>query len=60
MLGGGGAMLGHWLDPYVMIVPGVLPDRPLRGLPKVGLALGIGTACAWILRFPGRSTTGSR
>ena len=53
-------MLGHWLDPYVMIVPGVLPDRPLRGLPKVGLALGIGTACAWILRFPGRSTTGSR
>jgi hypothetical protein len=54
------AVLGHWLDLYVLIVPGVLPDRPVPGLLEVGLALGIGAACAWILRFPGLSTTGPR
>jgi hypothetical protein len=54
------ALLGHWLDLYVLIVPGVLPDRPVPGLLEVGLALGIGAACAWILRFPGLSTTGPR
>ena len=60
MLAGGGALLGHWLGLYDMIVPTVLPDRPVPDLLVVGLALGIGTACVWILRFPGRSTTGSR
>ena len=54
------ALLGHWLDLYVMIVPGVLPGRPVPGLLEVGLALGVGTACVWTLRFPGLSTTGSR
>jgi uncharacterized membrane protein YccC len=38
------------LDLYVMIIPGVLPDWPLPGLLEVGLALGIGAACAWVLR----------
>lgn len=59
-LAAGSALLGHWLDLYVMIVPGVLPDRPMPGLLEVGLALGVGTACVWTLRFPGLSTTGSR
>ena len=49
-LAGGSALLGHWLDLYVMIIPGVLPDWPLPGLLEVGLALGIGAACAWVLR----------
>jgi Ni/Fe-hydrogenase subunit HybB-like protein len=49
-LAAGSALLGHWLDLYVMIVPTVLPDRPVPGLLEVGLALGIGTACAWVLR----------
>jgi len=59
-LAAGSALLGHWLDLYVMIVPGVLPDRPMPGLLEVGLALVVGTACVWTLRFPGLSTTGSR
>ena len=59
-LAAGSALLGHWLDLYVMIVPGVLPGRPVPGLLEVGLALGVGTACVWTLRFPGLSTTGSR
>lgn len=59
-LAAGSALLGHWLDLYVLIVPGVLPDRPVPGLLEVGLALGVGTACVWILRFPGLSTPGSR
>jgi Ni/Fe-hydrogenase subunit HybB-like protein len=54
------ALLGHWLDLYVMIVPGVLLDRPMPGLLEVGLALCVGTVCVWILRFPGLSTTGRR
>jgi Ni/Fe-hydrogenase subunit HybB-like protein len=59
-LAAGSALLGHWLDLYVMIVPGVLPGRPVPGLLEVGLSLGVGTACVWTLRFPGLSTTGSR
>jgi Ni/Fe-hydrogenase subunit HybB-like protein len=59
-LAAGSALLGHWLDLYVMIVPAVLPGHPVLGLLEVGLALGIGTACVWILRFPGRSTIGPR
>jgi hypothetical protein len=59
-LAAGSALLGQWLDLYVMIVPGVLPDRPMPGLLEVGLALCVGTVCVWILRFPGLSTTGRR
>ena len=59
-LAAGSALLGHWLDLYVMIVPGVLPGRPVPGLLEVGLALGIGAACVWILRFPGMSQTAPR
>jgi hypothetical protein len=59
-LASGSALLGHWLDLYVLIVPGVLPDRPVPGLLEVGLALGIGAGCAWIQRFPGLSTTRPR
>jgi len=47
---GGGALLGHWLGLYVLIVPTVLPDRPVPGPLVVGLALGIGAASAWLLR----------
>ena len=46
----GSALMGHWLDLYVMIVPSVLPDRPMPGLLEVGMALGIGAASAWVLR----------
>lgn len=35
---------------YVLIVPTVLPDRPVPGPLVVGLALGIGAASAWLLR----------
>ena len=49
-IAGGSTLLGHWLDLYVMIVPGVLPERPLPGLLELGLALGICAACAWVLR----------
>ena len=49
-LAGGSSLLGHWLDIYVMIVPGVVPVRSMPGLLEFGIALCIIAACAWVLR----------
>ena len=49
-LAAGSALLGHWLDLYVMIVPGVVPVRSMPGLLEFGIALCIIAACAWVLR----------
>ena len=50
ILAAGSALLGHWLDLYVMIVPGVVPVRSMPGLLEFGIALCIIAACAWVLR----------
>jgi hypothetical protein len=49
-LAAGSALLGHWLDLYVMIGPGVATDRVWPGLLETGMALGLGATCAWVLR----------
>jgi Ni/Fe-hydrogenase subunit HybB-like protein len=43
-------LVGHWLDLYVMIFPDVATDRVWPGLLETGMALGLGAACAWVLR----------
>ena len=39
------ALVGHWLDLYVMIFPDVCKDRVWPGLLETGMALGLGAAC---------------
>jgi hypothetical protein len=44
------ALVGHWIDLYVMIFPDVAKDLVWPGLLETGMALGLGAACAWVLR----------
>jgi hypothetical protein len=44
------ALVGHWSDLYVMIFPDVAKDLVWPGLLETGMALGLGAACAWVLR----------
>lgn len=44
------SLLGQWLDLYVMIFPSVVPELPRPGLTELGVALGIGAVCKWVLR----------
>ena len=43
-------LVGHWIDLYVMIFPDVAEVRVWPGLLETGMALGLGAACAWVLR----------
>ena len=44
------ALVGHWIDLYVMIFPDVAKVRVWPGLLETGMALGLGAVCAWVLR----------
>jgi Ni/Fe-hydrogenase subunit HybB-like protein len=43
-------LVGHWIDLYVMIFPGVATDQVWPGLLETGMALGLGATFAWVLQ----------
>jgi len=36
----GVVLVGHWLDLYLQVFPGISPDGPVFGLPEIGITLG--------------------
>ncbi len=48
-------LIGHWLDLYLQIFPGISASVPVFGIPEIGITLGaIGVAGIVVLRGLGR------